>query len=131
MSFDFPTKSLYITELSTFDIFCKKTFADSFNDAKTFHSRLLVSKSVHFRHFVRSLNRFQPNKKAWDRRLADTEALVNLLRNKTERPTHRVRERPTCPCVMLKIYQIFRVKNKSRKLKNSVRSEPFSTELCL
>ena len=64
--------------------------------------------------------KFQPNKKAWDRRLADTEALVNLLRNKTERPTHRVRERPTCPCVMLKIYQIFRVKNKSRKLKNSV-----------
>ena len=81
---------------------------------------------------VRPLERLDalPNKKAWDRRLADTEALVNLLRNKTERPTHRVRERPTCPCVILKIYQIFRTKNKSRKLKYFVCSEPFGSGLC-
>ena len=44
--------------------------------------------------------KFQPNKKAWDRRLAGKEALVNPLRNKTERPTHRVRERPTCSYVI-------------------------------
>lgn len=100
MPFDFPPKSLDITKFAAFNILGKILFADCFYDAKTFHSRLLVSKSVHFRHFVRSLNRFQPNKKAWDRRLADTEALVNLLCNKTERPTHRVRERPTCSCTI-------------------------------
>ena len=44
MSRNLFSESLNITKLTAFYIFCKKTFANGFYDAKTFNSRLLISK---------------------------------------------------------------------------------------